>query len=367
MLHALIMAGGSGTRFWPASRRDLPKQLLPLVDTRSMLRATVDRLGELIPPERIWPSVGRNLVGPVRRELPEVPDRTYVVEPCARNTAPCIGLAALLMLRDDPDAAMLVLPADHAINDVFHFQKAVKLAERLVAKPRKQLVTFGIRPTYASEGFGYIEKGEMIGPPQGSFTAIAAEIDVYNVKRFREKPHRELAEEFVASGNFFWNSGMFVWRADFIVELLRTHQPELTQHLETIAAAHATPKYDDVLNEEFPKIKGISIDYAVLEHAPSILAIDAPFDWDDVGGWQSLSRLRGADDAGNTIVGRHLGLDTKDTIVRTDDDHLIVTLGLKDALVVHTPDATLVADKRDEESVRKLVQLLKEKGWEKYL
>lgn len=367
MLHALIMAGGSGTRFWPASRRDLPKQLLPLVDDRTMLRATVDRLGLLIPPERIWPSVGTHLVEPVRGQLPEVPERTYVVEPCARNTAPCIGLAALLMLRDDPDAVMLVLPSDHAIQDVFGFQKAVKLAERLVAKPRKQIVTFGIRPTYASEGFGYIEKGEMIGPPQGSFTAIAAEIDVYNVVRFREKPHRELAEEFVASGNFFWNSGMFVWRADLIVDLLKTHQPELAARLETIAAAHGTPEYAAALEREFPLIKGISIDYAILEHAPSIVAIDAPFDWDDVGGWQSLSRLRGTDATGNTIVGRHLGLDTRDTIVRTDDDHLVVTLGLKDLLVVHTPDATLVADKRDEESVRKLVALLKERGWEAYL
>lgn len=367
MLHALIMAGGSGTRFWPASRRDVPKQLLPLVDERSMLRATVDRLAGIVPAERIWPSVGTNLVAAVRAELPQVPERTYVVEPCQRNTAPCIGLAALLMLRDDPDAVMIVLPSDHAIADVAAFQKAVRLAERLVAKPRKQLVTFGIRPTYPSEGFGYIEKSEMITPPMGSFTAIAAEIDVYQVVRFREKPKREQAEEFLKSGNFFWNSGMFVWRADVLVELLQAHQPEMVARLRTIAAAHGTPQYEAVLNREFPEIKSISIDYAVMEHAPAIVVIDAPFDWDDVGSWQSLARLRSTDDAGNTIVGRHLGLDTHDTIVRTGDDHLVVTLGLKDLIVVHTPDATLVADKRDEESIRKLVQLLKDRGWENYL
>lgn len=361
------MAGGSGTRFWPASRRDLPKQLLPLVDERSMLRATVDRLQLLVPPERIWPSVGTNLVEAVKAQLPEVPARTYVVEPCQRNTAPCIGLAALLMLRDDPDAVMIVLPADHAIADVGAFQKAVKLAERLVAKPRKQLVTFGITPTYPSEGFGYIEKAEMITPPMGSFTAIAAEIDVYQVVRFREKPKREQAEEFFKSGNFFWNSGMFVWRADVLVELLKQHQPEMLARLETIAAAHGTPEYDDVLNREFPLIKGISIDYAVMEHAPAIVAIEAKFDWDDVGSWRSLVRLRGVDDDGNTVVGKHLGLETRNTLIRSSDDHLIVTLGLKDLIVVHTPDATLVADKRDEESVRQLVQMLKDRGMEGYL
>jgi len=367
MLHALIMAGGSGTRFWPASRRDLPKQLLPLVDERSMLRATVDRLRLLVPPERIWPAVGTNLVDAVREHLPEVPAATYVVEPCQRNTAPCIGLAALLMLQVDPDAVMLVLPADHAIADVGTFQHAVKLAERLVARPRKQLVTFGIRPTYPSESFGYIEQGEMLTPPLGSFVAIAAELDTYQVVRFREKPGRAQAEEFLAAGNFFWNSGMFVWRADLIVELLRTHQPDMLARLETIAAARGTPQYDDFLAREFPEIKGISIDYAVMEHAPAIAAIEAKFDWDDVGSWQSLARLRGTDDAGNTVVGRHLGVDTRDTIVRTSDDHLIVTLGMKDAIVVHTPDATLVADKRDEESIRRLVQMLKDRGWEEYL
>jgi mannose-1-phosphate guanylyltransferase len=367
MLHALIMAGGSGTRFWPASRRNVPKQLLPLVGERSMLRATVDRLESLIPPERIWPSVGRNLVEAVRAELPEVPEQTYVVEPCQRNTAPCIGLAALLMLRDDPDAVMIVLPSDHAIADVAAFQKAVRLAERLVAKPRKQLVTFGIKPTYPSEGFGYIEKAEMITPPQGSFSAIAADIDVYQVVRFREKPKREQAEEFLAAGNFAWNSGMFVWRADVLVELLRKNEPEMIARLETIAAAYGTPEYEAVLDREFPQIKSISIDYAVMEQAPAIVSIEAPFDWDDAGSWQSLARLRGTDEAGNTIVGRHLGLDTRDTIIRTSDDHLIVTLGLKDLIIVHTPDATLVADKKDEESIRKLTQLLKERGWEGYL
>ncbi|MBL9082373.1 MAG: mannose-1-phosphate guanylyltransferase [Planctomycetales bacterium] len=363
MLHALIMAGGSGTRFWPESRRARPKQLLPLVDDRSMIRATVDRLDGVVPAERTWLAVGTSLVPAIREQLPEIADRTYVAEPVQRNTAPCIGLAALRMLADDPDAVMFVLPSDHAITDVAAFQKALKLAAALADKPRKQIVTFGIKPTYPSEGFGYIERGETLSPPQGAFKALTAELDAYSVVRFREKPKLEQAQEFLAAGTFYWNSGMFVWRADVIVDALQTHQPALLKHLETIAAAHGTPEYEAVLDREFRAAPSISIDYAVMEHAKSIIVIEAPFDWDDVGGWRSLERLRGVDEAGNTIVGKHLGLDTSDTIVRTSGNHLVVTLGLKNCLVVHTPDATLVADKNDEESIRKLVKLLEERGW----
>ncbi|MGC3967623.1 MAG: mannose-1-phosphate guanylyltransferase [Pirellulales bacterium] len=274
MLHALIMAGGSGTRFWPESRRARPKQLLPLADDRTMLRATVDRLDGIVPPERTWLAVGTSLVPAIREQLPEIADRQYVAEPCQRNTAPCIGLAALRMLADDPEAGMLVLPSDHAIRDVAAFQKAVKLAAALADKPRKQIVTFGIKPTYPSEGFGYIERGETLSPPQGAFKALAAELDAYSVVRFREKPKLEQAKEFLEAGTFYWNSGMFVWRADVIVDALRTHQPELLKHLETIAAAHGTPEYEAVLDREFRAAPSISIDYAVMEHAKSIIVIE---------------------------------------------------------------------------------------------
>lgn len=367
MLHALIMAGGSGTRFWPESRRATPKQLLNLVDQRSMLRGTVDRLAPLVTSDRVWLSIGKALEPAVRAELPEIAEKNYVTEPCQRNTAPCIGLAALRMLREDPDATMIVLPSDHAIRDKPAFHRTLVLAEKLAGKLRKQIVTFGIKPTYPSEGFGYIERGETITPPQGAFVALAAELEVFQVVRFTEKPKLEQAREFIASGKFYWNSGMFVWRADVIVDSLRQHQPEMLAGLETIVAAYGMPEYDAVLESEFAKLPNISIDYAVMEHAKAISVIEAPFDWDDVGSWQSLARLRGTDADGNTIVGRHLGLDTKDTIVRTSDDHLVVTLGLKNALVVHTPDATFVADKNDEESIRKIVKMLDEKGWKDVL
>ena len=364
MLHAVIMAGGSGTRFWPASRRAMPKQLLALCDDRTMLRGTVDRIAGLIPTERTWLAVGTNLVSAIQAELPEIAESNYVAEPCQRNTAPAIGLAALRMLADDRDAVMVVLPSDHAIRDTSAFQRAVSLAEKLAARPRNQIVTFGIRPTYPSTGFGYIEYGETISPPQGAFKALTAELDAYQVTRFREKPKLEQAQEFLNAGNYFWNSGMFVWRADIIIDALRAHQPDLLKHLERIATAYESSEYDEVLEREFHAAPNISIDYAVMEHAKSVVVIEAPFDWDDAGSWQALARLRGSDENGNTIVGPHVGLNTSDTIVRTEDGHLVVTLGLKNCLIVHTPDATLVADKADEEAVRNVVKILAERGYE---
>jgi mannose-1-phosphate guanylyltransferase len=365
MLHALLMAGGSGTRFWPESRRERPKQLLPLVDERSMLRTTVDRIAEIIAPERLWPAVGAGLVPAVRRELPEIAEQNYVVEPCQRNTAPCIGLAALRMLQADPDAVMLVLPADHAIADIPAFHRGVKLANQLASKPGKPIVTFGIKPTYPSEGFGYIERGEKLALPkeQGPYATHAADIDVYQVARFREKPKLEQAREFLESGKFYWNSGMFLWRADVIVDALRAHQPEMLQRLERIAGAYGTASYEADLLREFPQVASISIDYAVMEHARNVMVVESPFDWDDVGSWGALERLRGADADGNTVVGRHLGVDTVRSIVRTSDGHLVVTLGMKDCIVVHTADATLVADRSEEESIRKVVDRLQERGW----
>jgi mannose-1-phosphate guanylyltransferase len=278
-------------------------------------------------------------------------------EPCRRDTAPCIGLAALHVRRRDPAAVMAVMPADHVIESPAAFQQALRQAEQWVAADPQRLVTFGIRPTYPSPSFGYIERGEALDADQG----------VYQVARFREKPNPEVAQAFLDAGSFFWNSGIFVWRAERILELLGRFQPELMARLEAIDRAHGTAAEAAVLAEEFAAIRGVSIDYAVLERAADIAVIAAPFAWDDVGSWQAMARLLGSDAQGNTIVGRHLGVDTKDCIVRTTAGHLVATLGLADCIVVHTPDATLVANKHDEEAIRRLVQLLEERGWTEYL
>ena len=360
MLHAVIMAGGTGTRFWPESRAARPKQLLEMLGSKTMIRATVDRLSELVPPGRTLIATTAALAEPIAREIAELPPEAILAEPCKRNTAPCIGLAALMIARDDPDATMAVMPADHVISPDDAFCNAIRFAAELVEQNPERIVTFGIRPTYPAESFGYIERGEPLGDERSGERA-------YHVVQFREKPDADTAAEYLAAGRFYWNSGIFVWKARTILDALATHQPEMYEHLRRIADAAGSAEFDEVLVREFTAIRGVSIDYAVMEHAQQVAVVEAPFAWDDVGSWQSLARLRGTDEQGNTIAAKHLGIDTAGTIVRGADNHLIVTLGLKDCLIVHTPDATLVADKHDEESIRKVVELLAEKGYEEYL
>lgn len=359
MLHAIIMAGGAGTRFWPASTKATPKQLLQLVGDATMIRQTVDRLAGLVESAQTLIVTNEQLVEPIREQLPELPAASIVGEPCKRDTAPCIGLAALLVSREDPDATMAVMPADHVIRATDKFQAALTQAAAMVDREPEQIVTFGIRPTYPAEIFGYIQRGERA-------SALGA-APAFSVKQFREKPDAATAAEYLASGDYYWNSGIFVWKARTILDALAKRQAAMLTHLQKIVDVWGTDDQPKVFAEEFAAIEGISIDYAVMEHATNVAVIEAPFDWDDLGGWQSLTRLLGEDERGNTIVGKHLGLKTTDSIVRTSDEHLVVTLGLEDTIVVHTPNATLVANKNDEESIRKVVKELEKRGWAEYL
>jgi mannose-1-phosphate guanylyltransferase len=360
MLHIVIMAGGAGTRFWPESRAARPKQLLPLAGPRSMLQMTVDRLGDLAGKQNLWLLTAEKLVSGVTEQLPAVPKSQIIGEPCKRDTAPAIGLAALLLSRVDPQATMVMLAADHVIRPPEKFQQAILAAAALVDESPQRIVTFGIKPTYAATTFGYIERGETLPLPN----QVAA---AYRVARFREKPPAAVAEEYVATGKFYWNSGMFIWRAATIIEALEKYQPEMMTHLRAIADSQNQPNAAEVFNREFAAIRGISIDYAVMEHAPEVAMIEAPFTWDDVGTWQAAARLAPADADENTVAGKHIGINTHGSIIRASGDHLITTVGVKDLIIVHTPDATLVANRHDEESIRKIVKLLEERGWTEYL
>lgn len=356
MLHALIMAGGAGTRFWPASRANLPKQLLALASQRTMIRDTYERIRGLVLPAQTLVVTNKTLVDSIAEQLPELSRRAILGEPCKRDTAACVGLAAGIVVRNDPQATMLVMPADHVIRPVDQFQASVRRAAELIQQDASRIVTFGIQPTYAAETFGYMQRGEKL-----------ADDRIFRVRMFREKPDTATAKHYLTSGEFYWNSGIFVWRAATIWEALQRFEPDMFQHLSTILSAYGTPEFARVFQQSFEKIRGKSIDYAVMERYENVSVIEAPFEWDDVGNWRSLTRLRGVDEEGNTVVGRHLGVNSSGCIVRTDDKHLIVTLGLDDCIVVHTPDATLVARKQDEESVRKVVDLLKQMGWTEYL
>jgi mannose-1-phosphate guanylyltransferase len=257
---------------------------------------------------------------------------------------------------------MAVMPSDHVIRPAEGFRAAIRQAATLVEESPGRLVTFGIKPTYPAECFGYIQQGERLkGTPAGDAAAVHA------VAQFREKPPATVAQEYLAAGNYLWNGGIFVWKAATILSALAERQPECLAHLRAIAAAWETPEREMVFAEEFAAIKGISIDYAVLEHARDVVVIEAPFSWDDLGGWSAVARQRGGDTDGNTVVGKHLGIESSRTIVHTDDHHLVVTMGLQDMLVVHTPDATLVAHRAHEEAVRKVVAELEKRGWTEFL
>ncbi|MCA9135761.1 MAG: mannose-1-phosphate guanylyltransferase [Planctomycetales bacterium] len=354
MLHAVIMAGGSGTRFWPASRNMRPKQLLALSGDRTMIQSTSDRLAGLVPLERQLIVTNRVLVEPIAEQLPMLPKENLVGEPAKRDTAPCIGLAAALIASKDPDAIMAVMPSDHVIGTDQQFCNAISAGEKLVVDDPTRIVTFGIRPTYPAESFGYIRRGNSIGSD--------GDVKSFLVNQFREKPDRETAAEYLATGEYYWNSGIFLWKASVILDALKTNRPKMYQHLATIADAIGTSNYQRVLDEEFNAIEGTSIDFAVMESYPNVAVIEAPFEWDDVGSWQSLGRLRESDEHGNTVVGDHVGIDTTGSIIFGDPDHTIVTIGIEDLIVVHTKDATLVAPKSAEERVREAVARLKESG-----
>jgi mannose-1-phosphate guanylyltransferase len=352
MLHAVIMAGGSGTRFWPASRKLVPKQLLALAGDRTMIQSTVDRLGDLVPPERQLIVTNKILTAAVSAQLPDIPAANIVGEPCKRDTAPCVGLAAAMVHRVDPEGTMVVMPSDHVISSPEKFQAAISAGQRLIDEDPTRIVTFGIRPTYPAESFGYVQRAGSIA---------AADVAAYQVEKFREKPDRATAQEYLAAGTFYWNSGIFLWRASTILDALQANVPEMHKHIAAIADAMDSDSFEATLEKEFTAIKGTSIDYAVMESYKNVVMIEAPFPWDDVGSWQALARLHQPDADGNTVVGSHVGIDTKGSIIHAQPGHTIVTIDVDDLIVVQTADATLVAPKSAEERVREVVKALEER------
>jgi len=353
VIHGVIMAGGSGTRFWPKSRRKNPKQLLSITGADSMIRETFCRLAERIPAERIHVITNSAQADGVREHLPELPVRNIVAEPASRNTAACIGLAAVRIANADPDGLMVIVPADSFINPVPAFlqvlDRACKAAEQNAA-----MVVIGIPPTFPSTGYGYIHRGELICEESG--------VRVFEVLEFKEKPDRQTATLFLESGSYYWNSGSFVWKVSTIIKALREFMPGLHAALQHISDSLGTPQENDVIARQYQGMQSISIDYGVMEHARNVRVIEATYAWDDVGSWRSIENLREHDDAGNVLEGKVLALDTNHCTVIGDSEHLIATVGLDNLIIVHTPDATLVCRKDQAQDVGKIVDILKEKG-----
>jgi mannose-1-phosphate guanylyltransferase len=335
------------------------KHLLSLVGSESLLQQTVRRIAPLVPPERTWVITGADHAAEVRQQLPGVPASSIIAEPCRRDTAPCIGLAATLVSQQDSEATMVVMPADHVIEPAVEFQRAIEVAGLLIKEEARRLVTLGIKPDRPATGYGYIHRGVRLEKTQ--------ELPAFRVEQFREKPARELAEQYVQSGDYYWNSGIFVWTATTICDELRSKRPQLVDSLERIGVSWGGPSQESVFTDEYERIEPISIDYAVLEHSTDVVVIEAGFRWDDVGSWGAISRLQAADADGNTVRGNHCGLSTKSSIVITEPGHLVATIGLENTIVVQCGNATLVADQTNEESVKQLVERMRQLGFEKFL
>ena len=350
--YAIIMAGGSGTRFWPLSRSNRPKQFLSLgPDSRSLLRATAERVWALIPPERTFVVTSELLADQVERELPELSSPQILAEPVGRNTAPCIGWAATHVKRLDPDAVMTVLPADHYIGDTDAFLETLR--QGLEAATHGDYVTIGIRPTRAETGYGYIEVGGELDP------------GVFRARRFVEKPNRQRAEQFVASGRFLWNSGMFFFLASRILQAIDRHLPGLGEQLRGYEEAAASGREAEVVSETYATLPAVSIDHGIMEKVDSVSVVPGSFDWSDLGSWTSAWELSSRDDHGNVLPEGGLSIDADGNYAWAPDGKLVALVGVKDLVVVDSGDALLVIPRERAQDVREIVAALRERGDER--
>ena len=341
------MAGGRGERFWPKSRKSLPKQFLSLTDDgKTMIQLTVERILPLVKMEDIYISTNRDYKELVRQQLPEIPEENILCEPVGRNTAPCIGLGAVHMRKKYEDAVMYVLPSDHLIKYTSIFLSTLTDAGE-VAEQGENLVTLGITPDFPETGYGYIKflPDQMLGR-------------AFEVDRFVEKPDLETAKEYVASEQYLWNSGMFIWKVSTILKNLETYLPETYQGLNRIADAIGTEEEELVLEKEFSAFQSESIDYGIMEKAKNIYILSGSFGWDDVGSWLAVGRIKKSNEFGNVINGNAVTVDTKNCIIQ-GGKKLIATVGIEDIIVVDTEDALLICEKDSAGNIKKVLENLK--------
>jgi len=356
-MYAVIMAGGIGTRFWPRSRQKHPKQLLKILGNRTLIQQTVDRLDPLIKQEHIFIVSTQLQMDEIQQQLPFLKPENLIVEPKGKNTAPCIGLAALFVKHLNPDAIMAVLPADHNIKNEDQFKKVLAVAEQ-VAQQEECLVTIGINPTYPSTGYGYIQLDREI--------KNIADMSVYRVKTFAEKPDIRTAERFINSGDFLWNSGMFVWKAKTILREIEEALPELYDGLLEIDKTIGTKYQDEVINKVYCQIKSISIDYGVMEHTRHVNVLKGDFGWSDVGSWEEVYQISDKDEHMNVFKGSHFAKETHDCLIDSPDK-FVATLGVQDLVIVNTKDALLICHRDKAQNVKELVESMKRKEFSSFL
>lgn len=359
-MYAVIMAGGGGTRLWPLSRKNRPKQLLPLIGEQTLFQSTVARLEGYLPPERILVVTVAEQAAEMRVQVPEIPEENYIIEPAPRGTASVVGLAAAILHKRDPQAVMAVLPSDHFIRnrDLFHYllKAAVDVARN------DYLVTLGITPAFPSTAYGYIQQG---APLPGDY-----KYPTYAVARFTEKPDEKTAQKLLRAGDHSWNSGMFIWTTERILTEMRLQMPELSAALDEISAADA-PQRDTVIKSVWPDLKVETIDYGIMEKAEQVAVLPAGgLGWSDVGSWDSLFEVLLPDMSGNIVTnGHHLALETNNTLVYglPGSERLVVTIGVDDMVVVDAEDVLLVCKADQAQKVKNVVEHLRKHRQERYL
>jgi len=346
MLYGVILAGGYGERFWPKSKPDIPKQLFSISGKKTLLEETLDRISHLIPKERIFIVTNKDIGAKILSAIPRLKVDNIIAEPMRKNTAPAIALASLYLKNRDKEAVMAILPADHFIPDKEMFLKILSIAYEYAQK-KESLITLGIKPTRPETGYGYIEVGKQIATKNG--------VSIYEVKSFREKPDQETAKKFLSSGGYLWNSGMFIWHVETILDAFSKFMPELYSKLMKIQNNELK------VEEFFQEVENISIDFGIMEKAKNIFMIEGDFKWDDIGSWNALERIYPKDENKNVVLTKHIGIDTQNCII-TGEGKLIATIGISDLIVVDTKEAILICPKKRAEEVKKIVEIQNKGG-----
>jgi mannose-1-phosphate guanylyltransferase len=359
--YAIVMAGGVGARFWPYGTSRLPKQFLPIADSNdTMLQLTIKRLKDIVPIDRVFIITNKQYIDLVKKQLPKIPKENIIGEPVGRNTAPCIGLASTILKQCDEQAKMFVLPADHLIENVDEFTKVVNTGLKFV-ETRDAIVTLGIVPSHPETGYGYIQYIE-----DAYYGVEGSDKGIFRVKTFAEKPSIDVAKIFLESGDFLWNSGMFIFRADVILNQMEKYLPDLYHAMQKIEKAIHSATYQKTLDQVFAEIKGISIDYGIMEKAKNVYVIKADLKWSDLGSWDEVYRLRTKDKNNNAVIG--------DTFIKDSHNNLIMSskgfvgvIGADDLIIINTKDGLLVCKKDRTQEVKEIVDYLKRKGLSDYI
>ena len=358
-MYIALMAGGAGSRFWPRSRQELPKQMLNLLGERSMLQMTYDRIRPLVEPEKILIITNEELKDLAINQLPELPKENIISEPFGRNTAPCIGLAAaIIRSRASKDEVMITLPADHLITDDNEFRQTISAAAEY-ADRKACLVTIGVKPSYPETGYGYIQRGKEIDQQTAH--------SIYKVKTFAEKPNTETAERFIKSGDFLWNSGMFIWTVKAILDEFNNHEPEMAEGFEKICGSVDTEQMAETILSVYSKIRSVSIDYAIMEVAEQVCIMEADFHWNDLGSWEAAYNISDKDANGNAVQAAFFqSVDAKNNYIYSKKK-LVAAIDVEGLVVVETDDALLICKKDQSQRVKDAVDALRRKKMEEYI